>query len=826
MIAKELDTDNIVYAPYSFETGEQFRESIDKGLDETSLFVLIASRHSITSDWVNYESDEANARYLAGRIRNPIVFIVDEAVTLEALPKWLVDEHKAIWESNPKLIAHEIRRHLEDLAMQRQDVGFIGRGVELDRAKAEMRPIGEPSRKGVFVFGIVGIGKRTFLGRLFRDVYQLKRAINIRVSTGDTFADAVAQLADIAGAYTTRDALKALITRIQQAEPEELHSLATEYLTRIINNQKLPLFVDDGGLIDNDGVPTEVVSKMLEALRGDTFLKLGITTFRRAQLPSMGPDSQVVQVQLNAMTQTESLQLLSALAERYDVHLTRPQFEAAADWTRGHPWTARYAIELIKAYGFDAVEATAQVASLRQTMFIKELDARGLIPEIQRKILRTLAEYAPLPAPALVSALGISAETFYKHISSLVDRALVIVETSGYRVADPVVDAILQRFRRLPVDHFKVHQGIRTVYLRAVRGDEEFDGRILEIGRLAWLAATAANSPQADEYVHLASDAIRAAQKAFHARRYDEALKLARYALTMRGDDVLTRSLIARSLARMERFGDALNEIDALRTRGHLRDYYYLLGYVEQIRGRHSDAAQAFRQSISHGRSDASVYRDLAESLLYTGQLSDARHYARQALARQEDSAFILDLLVRIAIKQGDIPEAEKRLVQLSIVESGPYFEHRSSVVRYATKDFAESATHATAAYSALKHVPEVVVQYVTAMLSIGELAKARSALSKLRGMQHERYHDVLIGLEVQLLSKEGHFEDAMVMWDRLKEKDKPVSIAIRCEALLGFVRSLRDTDPRRAHFENELRTLNMRLEGVDFARVVATEVG
>src|SRR5947208_10244847 len=79
-VATELSRQYCVYDERSFQTGKDFRDSIEKGLEESSVFVLFATKEALSSLWVDHEVDEAWFRKLQKQISRALVFILDSSI--------------------------------------------------------------------------------------------------------------------------------------------------------------------------------------------------------------------------------------------------------------------------------------------------------------------------------------------------------------------------------------------------------------------------------------------------------------------------------------------------------------------------------------------------------------------------------------------------------------------------------------------------------------------------------------------------------------------------------------------------------------------------
>lgn len=88
-VAHELGRQFCLFDEQVFETGVEFRNSIEKSFEQTSLFVLFASQEALDSTWVEFEIEEAWYRKLQGSLRHAVVFLIDSSLTHSHVPPWL-----------------------------------------------------------------------------------------------------------------------------------------------------------------------------------------------------------------------------------------------------------------------------------------------------------------------------------------------------------------------------------------------------------------------------------------------------------------------------------------------------------------------------------------------------------------------------------------------------------------------------------------------------------------------------------------------------------------------------------------------------------------
>ena len=160
-VATELGRQYCIFDEQVFETGEEFTRSIEQGLDDSSVLTLLASRNSVKSLWVKFEMEEAWYRKLSGSLNKSLVYIIDSSVTIDQLPRWL---HRALvrHETSPKVVARDIRYHLDKFLRERRHPFFIGRSQDIEQLEAVLTPFdGSQPPHALFITGLPGIGRRT-----------------------------------------------------------------------------------------------------------------------------------------------------------------------------------------------------------------------------------------------------------------------------------------------------------------------------------------------------------------------------------------------------------------------------------------------------------------------------------------------------------------------------------------------------------------------------------------------------------------------------------------------------------------------------------------
>ena len=814
-IASELGRESAIYDERTFDSGYSLDDAIKDGLDRSSVFVLFASRSSVGKDrgkWLRLEDREGKQRSVDGLILRPMCFIIDDSVGVDDLPKWLIAARVGVFTENvPKLIAHKIKQHLNDLVVATQTPPVVGRGIDSDRAKRVINPIEGVAARTVAFFGINGIGRRTLCKQVFRDLFTLHDLHEVRIEEGDNLPDISLKLAASLGLVSSNAEIASLKSETQRENSEQLVARCVAYLQSIVNANYAPVFFDDGGILDSDGHLTRPVDEIRKKVTRENDTLLALILSRRLSDEASLKAQAVPTIRVDALSVEDTGLLISSLANKESLALDTHTVRALALWVRGHPPAAAHTVELLLRDGISQVIDGSQIVAYRDSYFIRALERDGALTKARQLILRALAEYMHLPEESLIAVSGKEKSKYDEEIRYLLDKAFVTPEKSGlYRIADPLIDSIRKIFSGTGVPHEAVADGLES-FLKKVGQltAEDPDNPNLRVGRieaerLLWRANTSIGKPDRQNF-HFAADIISSLRSAFHERRYEDAERQGYTAIEVRPDSAVARSLLIRALVRQTKYGDASEQIEIMIDRGYLRDAYYLKGYLDQHQGDHQNAAYNFRQAIHYGRADAMVSRDLAESLFYSGEYSDAEHYVKEALKKEPDNRFSLDLLVRVLVRRGEFAKARVALKQLQVWDDSAFFLHRKSVLELAEGNLPEALKDAEAAYDLRKKDASIQVQFVICQVAAGHLGDAKAGVEQLSRLNAQDLDpDVTVSLQIRLANARRKYEDSLVLCGKFKDKDKLQHLALRAEALRGFIKSLSATDPRVSGLSKE----------------------
>lgn len=790
-----------------FDTGETFKSSIERHLDKSSVFVLFATRDAIKRMWVNFEMDEAWYRVLEGNISKSLVFIIDSSLDYSELPRWL-SRAKMSRSNNPKVIAREIRHHLDDLLRSEQRPYFEGRSGDIGRLQEILRPIDEPPPRIVAIYGLPSIGKKTFIKKAVQLTLSFNRLIPLPIGESDSLADIAIKVADQFEPYSTKAGFDRIVKQIRSEQPEKLLTRIVSGLLIAVDNKEIPVLIDEGGVYDSDGFFTEALKLLISAIKDEDGLYVFLASTRK-------PNEEVVSMRLGPLAPEAVKRLIAQIASSANLKLTTSEISEVAEYVNGYPPSTYFAIDQAKEYGIASVLADKhRLVQFRTTPFVKFLKSQ-VLTDNQKSILVTLARYSPLPLQVLADAHSYSTDELAKEIVTLVDRSLVLPDERGlYSVADPVADAVVSEFRG------SSEENDEAIYesLKKIANDDEIDSPRLDIYRLTFKAALRSGRSSDKEVFHMTNDLIRLAEDFYHSRDHSRCIETARLALAEDPKSYSARDYLIRSLIQDEQWGSAEQEIKELQIYAPNRDVQFLSGFLERKRGNMNKAISHFVNAEKLGRTGAALKREIASCYFHLDQIPEAKKYVLEAMASNKDNRFVIDLAIQIAVREGDEEAARSGLENLMVVDVESFCKHRLSTIelKFGTLDRALAASQESVNKSEVRPTFGMLAQLATCQIRMQEHSEAERTIQRLSKLYPNQRPDIRLGLTCRLAIEQRHFSRALEILGKITNSKSAIYKAMQRDAVIGELASSVMTDEQRAGYEEILTALEQELASFD----------
>jgi tetratricopeptide (TPR) repeat protein len=800
---------------HEFGTGAEFLHAIEKSIEQSGLFVFFASKASVASLWVGHEISEAQYLSTYSRVLRPLVYIVDKSVSVNDLPRWM-QRSKVSETKSAALIAGDLQAILDEQVRERQHDIFVGRSQEVKLLEEVLAPAdGSVPARLFAITGLLGIGRRTLLARVARDILSLRRLLEIEVESGDSLRDVASKIADqVEPVGSTQQSLDRYV-EIQKSTDGEAIERSLANLRTAIAFGALPVFIDAGGLLRNDGRFEPAVQDIVRAASIDAELYIAAVASRRPVNAELVEQAQFPSVQVRPLEDVEMRRLVVSVARKLGQELAPRQIADLATQCRGYPPSARYALELVRHYGAPVVLAnTDQLVQFRASPMLRYLREVAQQP-IHQQLLRILAANSPLPLEVLTQVVSADSKKIAKVLLELIDLALVVPDPDGwYRISSPVVEAVAREYRDPSADIFKQVAGRLKTFLRSAGPGV----RYVELERVRYRALAMSGSFGASqEGLSMAADWIRLAEQLYHDRLYQRSLEFGRLAVEARPENSDSHRWLISALIKLGDFTEAGEALDEMFRYGMRREGLYLEGFMERHKNNHRKAVDLYEQAQSAGYSGTAIHREMASCYLELGDLESARREIDEAQRRSRDNRYVVDLLIRIACQQRDEETAVTLLKVLDEVDDPHFVAHRRSRVAAQFGHFEEAYVAAIQAAGDDVKTPshEALCNLAFGCIRTRRFEEAERTLTRVDRTYPRRQVDVRTGLRCRLAIAQGRFEEALGIWSGLDDKTRPVHLGLRRDALRGIQSSTSLGQQRLDEIKAEIASLDSQLARV-----------
>lgn len=766
-VANKLGRLHCVFDERSFDIGDKFEEAIRSHLDNSSVFVFFATKESLESFWCSFEIEQAFYAQLKEKITKSVVYVIGDGISFDRLPNWLKSA-LIVNEKSPSVIARDIKHHLDKQTDDFQRPIFLGRAAEREALEECLNPFdGTQSPKVISIFGLPGIGRRSLIKSAINELYSLNKYVEIEIDSGDNANAICAKLADIIEPYSCQEELKDIVNEIMALPETSAIERAIKNVGEIVKSGELPLFIDLGGAVKNNGCLHNFLNEIIAGIEksDDAYLILVLT--RRISRDN----SQVIEsVHVEQLSNKSTSQLISSLSRRSGLSIDSKNIRELTEYISGYPPAVTFSVKQASIYGIDALMSDkGKLTQFSQKRFINHIRDHNLKPS-DVKVLQALSGYSPLPLTALLALYDESDVKAHDSIYEMIDCSLIRVQEGQlYKIADPIRGSVNSVFGFADTDVLKVVLSNLTEFVK-----EAQEERKLEISRVLFrLAFYLSDSEASNSGIKLNSDYIKMLESTYHQRKYKDAIKLGYEALKYTPEDVTTRTFLIKALIQDERWEAAQEQIDDLYPTDDYKNVYFLQGFLERKRGRIQQAIEAYKESEKHRRKGFALHRELSHCYLMIGDLPLADTYIEKALDIQPNNDQVIDMAAKVSIKREDEPKAKEYLDRLELLDTPEHYNLRLSVfhMTFIRHDLALSAAKEAVKYGGDRFFSGRV-QLIKSLTKCKEFDEAKKQMSALNSDFSKTKNDVRLSLESMLSLEQEDAGSALKLTEKFHDKN------------------------------------------------------
>lgn len=800
-VAAKLGRLDCIFDENSFASGNDFRKEIEKHIDNSHVFVFFASKNSLESFWCRFELDQALFNKIRGKINAGIVYIIDSNAKHQDIPSWLTTA-LIKKESSPAVIARDIKSHLSRAADKLQWPIYLGRSHERELLEYTLNPVdGGNQPKVISIFGLPGVGRRSFIKNSIKDLYSLEKTVEIEIEAGDDINTLCAKLADIVEPYSCQDELKSIVNQIMSLSESEATDRAISNIENIVSSNELPVFYDAGGLVLDNACLPSYINRLISKIEASRNAYLVLILTRRI---SSDNAEKIECVPIEQLSNKAISQLLARLAQKSGINLSQKNNEDLTDYINGYPPAAYFAIKQSLIYSVEAlVNDKRKLTQFSQKRFITHIQDHNL-DNSDIHVLQVLSGFSPLPLRALLVLYPCSDTEAHDKIYGMIDCSLIrVVDGQLYRIADPIKGAINEVFGYAE----------KAVINKILPPLEDFietveDHHKLDLSRVLYrIGFMLQNDVARDRGIVLNADYIKLLEDFYHQRKYKEAIELGMTAVKHSPDSAKARTFLVKALIQEEKWVAAQEQIDSIYPVDEYRNIYYLQGFLERKKGDIKKAIEALEKSEKHGRKGFALYRELSHCYFMNNDLILADNYIQKALKIQPNNNQVIDMAVRIAIKSSSEDLAKRYIDQLELLDAQEYFQLRLSAfhLAFSRNELALNAARKSVEIGGNRFFSGRV-QLIKALTKCRFFKEAEFELSSMNSDFPNSKNDIKLALKCGLELENEHPGIAFEILNGFVDKTCPQYQGIRKKCLERLVKDMSVSYQKRQEYQSELQ--------------------
>ena len=359
IVANSLGPARCIFDEYCFETGERILDEIIRTLKKTDLFVIFLSNEALESEWVKREIINADELVRTNTIKQVFPILIDNSidpVSDKRIPDWMKD-YLLKYVSSPLKAFNKIAGRLRQLDMETNPIYlakrnlFVGRYQEKEELENTLNMSIEPYYRCIFVSGVEGIGRRTFLERSLKEngfVNPKVEPFFLQLSSRSTIDDFILFLIKKEKEVIKESEIEAVLNQNMDEKIIQAKNLLMKSVS--VNDY---IFIIDSGCIVR---PTMIVADWFTQVidfddnKGTFFISV-VSRFRPSQ-DYLERHPEYISLAINSLSEQEVHNLYNRYCRTLEISES-PKHDDIISSLNGIPAQVYYAVEYVKRFGLD-----------------------------------------------------------------------------------------------------------------------------------------------------------------------------------------------------------------------------------------------------------------------------------------------------------------------------------------------------------------------------------------------------------------------------------------------------------------------------------------
>lgn len=655
-LVERLGRDFCIIDCYNFEPAFKTLNEIYKNIEESTVFVLLLSRDSLNSDWVDKEIKHAMRRMDAYGMNRFWPYIIDDSLEVDDCPKWMKDEECFNLRKfkSPYILARDIEQKFRKILWsknsqrKRLDTLMVGRNDDIAKFEDKFQSFtGFNKLRSLIISGREGVGKDTFAKQCMQKVGYSPETEPYYISTNpnENVEDFILYLNIISRKYNDKQ-----LQYLLRKSPKEKSHVVVELLNELYNTRSVVFVNDDMTcVLQNRDIP-----QWLKDVLTDTELnnQLGLYIMSRKS-PSSFLESkypQIAHIQLMPLSRKDRIKLFINCMRAYELKgITEEDINFFVDQLLQSPQQILQVVEAL---------------STKPKTLVKK-DIKDLVQLGDKKIQPLLAHFSDEEQRAILIILSKIDFISYEVLEGIFEeRIKEVMETIDEMMEYGIVSAFGPSDQYFRLDHY-IADYIRRCHMTLSKDldlhmQEVIEDRIAKLNTITEdtsvylynLKQQILSGRSAADLFLIPSIVVGTIVDIYNKQNYGLVIQICDSVLSeMRNyyEDVV-RELhywLCLALCRLqqERFFEEVKFFEGA-------DYNFLMGFYYRIKTKYSQAEVYFKNALCQSKSMQRVKRELVTALLAQNKYPEALDMAKDNYKNNPENSYQIYGYFRCLVKK------------------------------------------------------------------------------------------------------------------------------------------------------------------------------
>lgn len=665
-LIKKIGENNIILDSVSFQEGRRTTEEIYNKLDNTDLFAIFISEHSLNSNWVNTELVRIKELIDNGNIIEFFPLIIDSTITHNdfRIPSWLLENYNIQNIRRPTKATQLISQRMIEISYEKhprlkeRDEIFVGRNEYLKDFEERMDDFYKPTPKVIIASGIKSIGRTKLVGKclsksnIVRNTHQFPI---LSLSFTDSIEDMILKLYDLG-----LEKCFELTDFLHKPMPEK-EGYLVQLIKQLQEQQEIVFFEDSGCIINHEGDISEWFKNVIfNTELSDKITFCIISKFRYIKRDFSELFQNFYSMEVSELTHLERNGLLKRLSDFEQLNLEIDDMRTIGALLSGYPEQIFYTVEILKNKGIDFLKKNLNMIPEFNEQKASILTSEFADDKIKMEILTLLSSFDCISMNFIFQIIE---DSTFNHmvISEFITKSIceyMGIDKEYIRVNETIKDYILRSSFKIP-EHFRNKLSSHLDSFLLTLDSEEYDMPQF----LFTLKEAIRENKKIDEKYLVPSLYLKTMNESYYSGKYKDVISFADKALIniQYMDDRIVfeiRYLLCSALAKLrnKRF---LKEVQLIRG----ADHHFLLGFYYRQIYRFDKALEQLNESMIKRPNFSKAKREIVQVYISMQEYSVATELAKENYLNYKNNAYHIQAYFTCVIR------SEKSEVNRSILE-------------------------------------------------------------------------------------------------------------------------------------------------------------